>query len=208
MGRAALWDARGVKIGQAMFGIIGLHGSSGHPAAIQSFIEELAPGVPCFCPTGRFPDGSGFTFFQRRPDFSIPAADLLRLAAQSLAPGGFLAGFSTEPVLLVGYSSGAIFATALLAVAPASFTGAILLRPQPIADDFTFPKLPATPVLLLSGTHDTRRHPRHGQLLVTQLSQSGATVTHHAFKTGHGWAEDQADLELSKRWLSSASPAA
>ena len=187
--------------GQAMFGIIGLHGSSGHPLAMQSFIEELAPGVPCFCPQGSFVDGSGFTFFKRRPDFGIPAAELLRLASASLDTGGFIADFARQPMLAVGYSSGAIFATALLAVAPQALIGTILLRPQSIADDFAFPKLNRKPVLLLSGNQDTRRHPRHAQQLATQLAQAGADVTHHALDAGHAWAPDNADLTLARAWL-------
>lgn len=59
---------------------LGLHGSSGHPDVIRSFVEALAPRIPCFCPSGTFPDGDGLTFFQRRPDFNIPAETVLDLA--------------------------------------------------------------------------------------------------------------------------------
>jgi phospholipase/carboxylesterase len=104
-------------------------------------------------------------------------------------------------MLAVGYSSGAIFATALLAVAPQLFVGAILLRPQVIAEDFVFPKLSKKPVLIISGLYDSRRQPHHALRLAEQLSAAGAHVTHHALEAGHGWAPDNSDLTLAGSWM-------
>lgn len=182
-----------------MFAMLGLHGSSGHPALIQSFIDRLAPDAPSCCPRGAFADGDGFTFFKRNPDFSIPVDELLDLAKESVSPSGIVSGVTSGKILAVGYSSGAIFAAGQLAVAPRLFVGAILLRPQVIADDFTFPNLSGRPVLIISGLHDNRRQPHHALQLAQQLRKAEANVTHHALEAGHGW--DDRDLALARTWM-------
>lgn len=187
-----------------MFALLGLHGSSGHPAFIRSFIEKLAPDVSSICPEGTFPDGDGFTFFKRRPDFSIPEEELLDLARDSVSPAGFVCASGSETMLAVGYSSGAIFATALLAVAPHLFVGAILLRPQVISEGFAFPDLSAKPMLILSGLNDSRRQPHHALQLAEQLSAANADVSHHALEAGHGLAPDDADLTLAASWMAAS----
>lgn len=189
-----------------MFTILGLHGSSGHANLIQSYIARLAPNTPSYCPRGTFVDGDGFTFFKRNPDFSIPMDELLDLAKDSVAPSGFLAEIAKKKLLVVGYSSGAVFAAALLAVAPHLFIGAVLLRPQPIADDFTFPNLSDTvpdgkPILIISGLQDNRRQPHHAPQLAHQLRHTGADVTHHALDAGHDWASRDRDLTLARTWM-------
>jgi phospholipase/carboxylesterase len=185
-----------------MFSILGLHGSHGHPDVIRSFAEKLTPDITCHCPRGSFADGEGFTFFRRNADFSIPVEPLLDIAGDSLAPSGFLSALGAEPLLALGYSSGAIFATALIAIAPSRFSGAILLRPQVISQTFVFPNLSGKPVLIISGLSDTRRKPEHAILLAEQLSNAGADVTHHAIDAGHALAPDDANVLLCRSWMS------
>jgi phospholipase/carboxylesterase len=181
--------------------VLGLHGSSGHPESIERFVRELRFPLDASCPKGPFADGAGFTFFRRDADFGIPADDLLDLARNSLTPGGLLADYVNDTLLLVGFSSGAIFATALLAVSPACFAGAILLRPQPIREDFAFPELSLKPILIISGAHDVRRQPWHAAQLSDQLSDAHASVTHHVLDVGHGIASDGSDHSLASAWL-------
>jgi phospholipase/carboxylesterase len=180
-----------------MLRILGLHGSSGHPAFMRDFTDRLAPDMTALLPQGQFADGEGFTFFRRRADFSIPEAELLGLAREAVSPSGFVP--ASAPMLAIGYSSGAIFATALLATAPQRFAGAILLRPQPISEDFAFPDLSGKPVLILSGLQDIRRQPQHAPELEAQLRRGGAEVTHHALEAGHGLAED--DARIAAAWM-------
>ncbi|MGV8936060.1 MAG: alpha/beta hydrolase [Allorhizobium sp.] len=189
-----------------MFDILGLHGSSQHPHFISDFTGQLSPDRRRCSPQGTFADGDGFTFFKRRPDFSIPADDLVAVARRSLSADGIITACGLSYSLLVGYSSGAIFSTALLAVAPEKFIGAILLRPQPIADTFAFPDLSGKPVLIISGRHDARREPEHADILVEQLVAANAAVTHHALDAGHGWAPDDADLALARAWIAANFP--
>lgn len=184
-----------------MISLLGLHGSSGQPDFIDGFIERLAPELPRSSPRGTIADGEGFTFFKRRTDRSIPPLELIDLATQSISDGGCVSACGMNDMLIVGYSSGAIFATALLSVAPALFVGAILLRPQPISEEFSFPNLSGKPVLIVSGMHDDRREPHHAFRVAEQLSVAGAKVIHHDLDAGHGWAADDRDLVLARAWM-------
>ena len=184
-----------------MFSLLGLHGSSGHPRLIKPFITALARGLPSACPRGTFVDGDGYTFFKRLADRTIPTLELIALAKESVATGGFVSNIGRRDALLVGYSSGAIFAHALLAVAPSEFVGAILLRPEPIGQDFGFPELDGKPILIISGEHDQRRKPRDGFVVAEQLSRAGAQVAHYHLDAGHGWAASDQDLILSTTWM-------
>lgn len=183
----------------AMINMLGLHGSSGHPDAIGSFMEKLAPELPRHCPRGTFVDGDGFTFFRRRADRTIPSPELIDLARERLSDGGCVSAGGMSNMLIVGFSSGAIFGTALLSVAPELFVGAILLRPQPISEGFSFPDLSGKPVLVISGMQDQRREPYHGLRVTEQLSLAGAAVTHHDLDTGHGLVAD--DLAFGRSWM-------
>ena len=146
-------------------------------------------------------DGDGYTFFKRLPDRTIPTLELIALAKDSVAAGGFVSNIMRPTTLLVGYSSGAIFAHALLAAASREFVGAILLRPEPIGQNFVMPELDRQPVLIISGEHDQRRKPRDGFEVAEQLSRAGARVTHYHLDAGHGWAANDQDLIFSKSWL-------
>ncbi len=190
-----------------MIGILGLHGSASHPDSIGKFTARLAQGRTCCTPRGTLADQEGFTFFRRRADFSIPAEELIDLARKSLSPNGCVAACGLSGALLVGYSSGAIFSTALLSIAPDSFFGAVLLRPQPISDEFSFPDLSGKPILVISGMHDSRRQPWHATQLVEQLVAANALVTHHALDAGHGWAPSDLDFVLTHSWMNEHLPA-
>ncbi|WP_426130818.1 alpha/beta hydrolase [Pararhizobium sp. PWRC1-1] len=184
-----------------MIGILGLHGSSQHPAFISEFLVRLAPERQYRSPKGPFADGDGFTFFKRRTDRSIPLDEIMALARQGVSADGFVTVSGLAEILLVGYSSGAIFSSALLAVAPERFVGAILLRPQPISDDFTFPELSGKPVLIISGLHDERREPQHASRIAEQLTDANAALTHHQLDAGHAWSPDNRDLLIARTWL-------
>ncbi|MDK1373485.1 MULTISPECIES: hypothetical protein [unclassified Sinorhizobium] len=184
-----------------MIAILGIHGSAQHPEVISEFTNRLAPQQPRCSPRGTFVDGEGFTFFKRRSDRSIPHEELIALARKSISADGFVVACGLKDMLVVGYSSGAIFGTALLALAPENFVGAILLRPQPISDDFTFPELSGKPVLIISGLHDNRREPQHASQVADQLIAANAVVTHHALDAGHGWAPNDDDLVLARSWM-------
>jgi len=141
------------------------------------------------------------TFTTRRADGSIDSCAVVALARERLSPTGDL-GATAGSLVAIGYSSGAILISALLSIAPERFAGAVLLRPEPFADDFVFPGMVAMPVLILSGKNDDRRKPCAAPRLAMQRSDAGSIVTRHALEAGHGWAPNHADAILTGSWLS------
>lgn len=187
-----------------MFTVLALHGSNQREDWLQDYVEEITPDLPHRLPRGTEMDGAGFTFFKRRADRSIDPATILPLASKSLQPDGCVGPLADGQFLAVGFSSGAIFSTALLSLAPDLFAGAILLRPEPISEQFAFPDLSGKPVLIISGLSDERRKPGDAPRVAEQLAAAGAAVTHHALESGHGWAPDKADTVLAQAWLKGA----
>ena len=181
--------------------LVTFHGSAQNETALSAFAHEVAPDWPHLAPRGPITSGEGFTFTARRADRSIDTNAVVALARETLSPTGDLGAMGGSLVAL-GYSSGAIFISALLSIAPERFAGAVLLRPEPLADDFVFPAMVAMPVLILSGKNDDRRKPCAAPRLATQLSDAGSIVTHHALEAGHGWAPNHADAILTRSWLS------
>lgn len=181
--------------------MLALHGAGRDEHDLQEFCRTVAAGVPVIAPRGEVRSGSGYSFFQRRSDHGIDAAALVDLAGawHSRHSGGLLP--TDRRLVLVGYSSGAIFAEALLATMPDRFAAAILLRPEPLARDFLFPPLARRPILLLAGRDDDRRAPEAAATLAAQLVAAGASVTFHVLEAGHGWAAEDEDARLSQSWL-------
>ncbi|WP_395542793.1 alpha/beta hydrolase [Neotabrizicola sp. sgz301269] len=177
--------------------LLALHGAGRDETDLAEFAAAIAPDLSLLAPRGAYPEGQGFTFFRRRPDRSLDAPAILSVASDWLASRSDL---PKAPALLIGYSSGAIFAEALIASAPGRFAGAILMRPKPLAAEFLFPPLMGLPVLILAGRHDPRRRSEDAPLLTRQLSAAGARVDGHMLDCGHGWAPEDQDVILSRAW--------
>jgi phospholipase/carboxylesterase len=188
-----------------MVTLLALHGASRDETDLVAFSRRVAPDAALIAPRGAFPVGDGYSFFRRQPDGGIDAAELISTAegwlsqeSESLLP-------VPGKIVLIGYSSGAIFAEALLAVRPDRFAGAILLRPQPLAGSFVFPDMPGKPIVVLAGRHDERRRPDAATRLVAQLEAAGAEVTLHLLDCGHGWEPNDEDARIAQSWLSRVS---
>lgn len=183
--------------------LLALHGSGQDETDLIAFARQVAPRCRLLAPRGDFADGAGFTFFRRLGDRSIPTDEVVALAKRwlstkvSLLPPG-------DGKLVVGYSSGAIFGEALLAAVPERWAGAVLLRPEPLAEDFIFPPLKDVPILILAGRHDERRKAEDAPILAKQLEAAQAQVTLHVLDAGHGWACGDEDTALTRLgWLAS-----
>jgi len=106
-----------------------LHGSGGDEHDLVQLAEELAPGSPILGLRGTVAIDGGFAFFHRFPDRTIDEADLTdRVPVLADFKEAILARHSVakRPVA-VGFSNGAIMATALLLTHPRLLVGAILL---------------------------------------------------------------------------------
>ncbi|MGJ8625031.1 MAG: alpha/beta hydrolase [Yoonia sp.] len=184
-----------------MFTLLVLHGSSRDETDLAEYSTRIAPQARVIAPRGAFREGDGFTFFKRRADRSIATAEVVALARQWLLNELDLLLPASEKLIIAGYSSGAVYAQALLSVMPDRFAGAILMRPEPLSADFAFPDLAGKPILIFAGKHDERRRPTDAPLLAAQLKAVGAEVTLHILDSGHGWAPHGEDIVLARTWL-------
>ena len=180
--------------------VIFLHGSSSDETSLTGLADQIAPDHTCFFPRGREKDNQAFTFFRRRADRSI---DTTNLASRSQELASLLLTIAerhgTAP-LLIGFSSGAVMAAALLADHAYLVAGAALLRPEPAYGARTFEPLAKRPVLLIAGQHDPRRRPSDATDLAELLMSADAEVELHTLPFGH--AVDASDIELTRAWLS------
>jgi phospholipase/carboxylesterase len=184
-----------------MLTLLALHGSGRDETDLVEFCHQLAPQAHISAPRGPFAQADGFTFFRRRSDHSIAAAEVMDLATRWVSQELEAHLPASGEVIVVGYSSGAIFAEALLSVVPERFAGAILMRPEPLSPNFTFADLPAKPILIVAGKYDERRRHDDAAILTEQFAKAGAVVSLHVIDAGHGWARDQADVKLARSWL-------
>ncbi len=184
-----------------MLTLLAFHGSGRDETDLVEFCHQLAPHAHTSTPRGPFAHADGFTFFRRRSDNGVAAAEVVDLARNWVSQE-FETHLSTSgEVIVVGYSSGAIFAQALLSVVPDRFAGAVLMRPEPLSPNFRFSEMSAKPILIVAGEHDERRRHDDAAVLAEQLDQAGAFVSLHVIDAGHGWARHHADLALARSWL-------
>ena len=184
-----------------MLTLLALHGSGRDETDLVEFCHQLAPHAQTRAPRGQFAQADGFTFFRRRSDHSIAAAEVVNLARNWVSQEHEAHLPTSGEVIAVGYSSGAIFAEALLSVVPHRFAGAILIRPEPLSPNFRFSEMSAKPILIVAGKHDERRRHDDAAVLAEQLNQAGAFVSLHVIDAGHGWARHHADVALARSWL-------
>lgn len=184
-----------------MLTLLALHGSGRDETDLVEFCHQLAPQAHISAPRGPFAQADGFTFFRRRSDHSIAVAEVVDLATSWVSQEFEAHLPASGEVIVEGYSSGAIFAEALLSVVPERFAGAILMRPEPLSPNFSFSEMPAKPILIVAGKHDERRCHDDAAVLAEQLNKAGAFVTLHVIDAGHGWARHHADVMLARSWL-------
>lgn len=185
-----------------MLTLLALHGSSRDEADLVEFCRQIAPDSHLVAPRGAFAEGEGYTFFRRRTDRTIPSTEVVALAEGWLSrEASHLESLPEKPVI-VGYSSGAIFAEALLTVKHSAFAGALLLRPEPLDQEFAFPIMEGKPILILAGRHDERRRTDDAPRLAVQFRTAQADVILHILDAGHGWAPNNEDTTLARTWFS------
>lgn len=186
-----------------MLTLLALHGSGRDETDLLEFCHQLTSQARVIAPRGPFAQSGGFTFFRRRLDRSIDAAEVIGLAKDWVLQEDVTHLPTTDEIVLVGYSSGAIFAEALLTVASDRFSGAILMRPEPLSRNFDLSNVPEKPILIIAGKHDERRRHDDAAVLAEQFIRAGAVVSLHVIDAGHGWSHDNADVTLARSWLAS-----
>jgi len=131
-------------------------------------------------------------------DLRRAAADLAAwIAAAREEPRDALAG---RPLVVLGYSSGANIAAAMLLLGRSgAMDAAILLRAQHPLEAVTGLDLRGLPVLLVSGAADLVVPTPEAAKLAAVLKEAGAALAHETTPAGHGL--DAKDIALAKRFL-------
>jgi phospholipase/carboxylesterase len=164
-----------------------LHGSSRDETELLPLADAAAPDWPYLSLRGGIPWYGGHAFFRRKPDRSLDRADL---AHQTECLRDFIhaaveTGLIARPPIVLGFSNGAIIASALLIRDPTCTAGAILIRPLSPDRDADVPPMPGKPILVLSGDHDDRRVPEDATHIAAQFEHAGAAVVSHISPTDH-----------------------
>src|SRR5690606_7726389 len=99
--------------------------------------------------------------------------------------GGAQAVYGIDPARIValGYSNGANFLAAVLALHPGIIRRAVLLRAIPVLEAPLATNLTGTEVLVVNGAQDSAGG--SGPQLVEQLRAAGASVEAHMIAAGH-----------------------
>jgi phospholipase/carboxylesterase len=163
-----------------------LHGSGGDESSLLVMGRAMAPGAALLSPRGNAMDHGSPRFYARPGNPSGSDAEIQQRTTE-LANFASAARkqFKLSPLILVGFSNGANMAVHLLLHSHLEWDGAILMRGM--AADSVSPKnkLPATPVLILSGIQDPLVQSDQAEELADQLRQAGAEVTLHWEESGH-----------------------
>ncbi|WP_277453447.1 hypothetical protein [Janibacter sp. DB-40] len=185
--------------GEGHLPLLLLHGTDGSETELLPLADRLSPATKLSV-RGTVDLPGGHAFFRRHPDRRVDEEDLrarVPLLREFLLDNRRELG-DTRPVA-VGFSNGAIMATALMMCHPDLLAGAVLLRPlapfarPPVAD------LTGVRVLLLDGEHDQRRQRGDGLRLAQEFRRMGADVTHDVLPVAHEITEQ--DERLARHWL-------
>lgn len=177
-----------------------LHGTGGNETDLIPLGQALAPRCILLGVRGRATD-EGVTRWFRRLEMARFDQQSIRSEAEAFASylPELLREQDIDPARLTvgGYSNGANFAAALMALHPGLLHRAVLLRPMLVLDEAPQVDLSGTRVLTVSGQADP--YGRFAPALIDWLRRSGATLDARALQTGHGLS--QADLNVTAEWL-------
>jgi phospholipase/carboxylesterase len=179
-----------------------LHGTGGNEHELVPLAAELMPGAGVLSPRGKVLEHGMPRFFRRFAE-GVFDLDDLRQRTQELADFVSEASghyrFDPSRVIAVGFSNGANIAGSTLLLAPATLSGAVLLRAMvPIVPD-PLPSLPGTAVLISNGRVDPLVPAAETERLAALLRSTGADVTVNWHQAGHQLVHD--DIANARQWL-------
>lgn len=177
-----------------------LHGTGGNEADLMPLAHRIAPNARLLGVRGRSNEEGMTRYFRRLSMASFDQNDIRSEAAAFEAfMRGAVAAYGLDParVTVLGYSNGANFAGAVMALYPGLLRRAILIRPMAVLENLPKVDLSATKVLTLSGEGDP--YGRYAPRLNDWLEESGADLETRTIRAGH--EPVQADLEAAQDWL-------
>lgn len=182
--------------------IVLLHGTGGSEADLMPLAHRIAPRATLLGVRGRSHEEGIARWFRRLTMTSFDQADI-RAEAEAFTAfvEGAVAGYGLDRsrMTFLGYSNGANFAAAVLALHPGVIRRAILIRAMAALEKMPEPDLTGTKVLMLTGSHDP--YGQYASVLENWLRSGGADLEVRRIEAGHELTqEDQAQAES---WLRS-----
>lgn len=177
-----------------------LPGSGRDETDLMPMAHRIAPKATLLGVRGRSTE-EGFPRFFRRLTMTTYDQDDIR--SEAVAFDAFLKGaianygLDPERITVLGYSNGANFAAAILALYPGLLQRAVLMRAMAALEDLPPVDLKGTQILALTGKVDP--YGAYAPRLIEWLQQSGADLDVRIMPAGH--EVSQADADIAKEWL-------
>ena len=180
--------------------IVLLHGTGGSEADLMPLAHHIAPRATLLGVRGRSHEEGIARWFRRMSMKVFDQADI-RAEAEAFEAfmEGAIAGYGLDParITFLGYSNGANFAAAVMALHPAVIRRAILLRAVPVLDPLPEADLVGADVLTISGQQDPFAD--DASLLVEWLEKHGADTEQRELAVGHQLTVD--DETIARSWF-------
>ena len=177
-----------------------LHGTGGSETDLMPLAHSIAPRATLLGLRGRSTE-EGATRFFRRLSMTRFDQDDIRSEAAAFAAfwTGAVSAYDLDPARLtvLGYSNGANFAAAVMALHPGLISRAILMRPMLVLDPVPQADLSGVRVLTLQGAQDP--YGAHAPALNDWLAASGADLEARVMPAGHQLSPD--DPKVARNWL-------
>lgn len=177
-----------------------LHGTGGNEADLMPVAARIAPRATLVGLRGRATEEGHFRWFRRLGPLHFDQDDI-RAEAEAFAAfvDGAVGGYGFDPARLtvMGYSNGANFAGAAMALHPGLIARAILIRPMAVLDSLPTADLRGAKVLALTGERDP--YGAQASRLYDWLRDCGADLEAHAVDADH--AISARDIDIAGRWM-------
>jgi len=177
-----------------------LHGTGGSETDLMPLAHRIAPRATLLGLRGRSTEEGVARFFRRLSMTSFDQKDIRSEAAAFAAFWeGAMSAYDLDPrrVTVLGYSNGANFAGAVMALHPGLIRRAILMRPMLVLDPVPAAELTGLRVLTLEGARDP--YGQYASALNDWLTASGAELEAHVVAAGHELAAE--DLSVASEWM-------
>lgn len=177
-----------------------LHGTGGNESDLMPLGNRIAPGATLLGLRGRSTEEGIARFFRRN---SMTTFDQEDIRSEAEAFAGFWQGaqsaYDLDPdrTTVLGYSNGANFAAAVMALHPGLIRRAVLIRPMAVLEDLPQVDLSGVKVLTLTGARDP--YGQYAPRLNDWLRDSGADLDAQIVQGGHELGA--ADLTLAADWM-------
>ena len=174
-----------------------LHGTGGTERDLVGIGRDLLPGAAILSPRGKVSEHGANRWFKRFSEGVFDEADM-KQQADDLAE--FIKEHGAKNITALGYSNGANMGAALMTFHSEVLSGLIMWRGMKILTEPIELDLKSKRILMTNGIVDQMGPIESAREQTKIFEVSGADVTAHELRTGHGLT--QADFALTAEWLS------